>query len=186
MQAMSRGQYTLGSRERGAALFVSLVMLVIMTILGLSSVQTTSLEERMSRNARDSNLAFQAAESAAIDAVAEIETWVADGGFPNAGAGLYLAAAPGAAQQVWETVDWTLASQVAEAPSDIGGLFTTPKYIVERITENGTDDGSEMVQTNYGEDTGGSSAIIYRITTHGTGGTEAARVMIQVTYGRQF
>ncbi|MBD3648541.1 MAG: hypothetical protein HUJ31_14050, partial [Pseudomonadales bacterium] len=46
-------------QQRGVALFMSLVMLLILTLLGLSSVQTTSLQERMSRNARDANLAFQ-------------------------------------------------------------------------------------------------------------------------------
>ena len=59
--AMGMGQ------QRGLALFMSLVMLLILTILGVSSVQNTSLQERMSRNALDSNLAFQAAESALRD-----------------------------------------------------------------------------------------------------------------------
>lgn len=182
---MTRRHFAMGAKQQGAALFVSLIMLVIMTILGLSSVQTTSLEERMSRNARDSNLAFQAAESAAIDAISQVSALVADGGFPNPAAGLYVAAAPGAPQP-WEAVDWASESNLIVAPSNIAGLFRPPKYIIERVTENGPDDGSEMVVTNYGEDTGGASSVIYRITTHGTGGTEAARVMIQVTYGRQF
>jgi len=46
-------------RQSGVALFISLVMLLILTVLGLSSVQTTSVQERMARNARDTNLAFQ-------------------------------------------------------------------------------------------------------------------------------
>ena len=50
-------------------------MLLIITVLGLSSVQTTTLQERMARNARDSNLAFLAAESALKDAEAMIETF---------------------------------------------------------------------------------------------------------------
>ena len=62
-------------RQSGVALFISLVMLLILTVLGLSSVQTTSVQERMARNARDTNLAFQAAESALKDAEALIETF---------------------------------------------------------------------------------------------------------------
>ncbi len=185
---MSRRHFAkgaMGAKQRGAALFVSLIMLLVMTILGLSSVQTTSLEERMSRNARDYNLAFQAAESAALDAIEQVDGLGADGGFPSPANGFYVVAAAGAPQP-WEAVDWSGVANLIVAPSAIAGVFSPPKYIIERLTENGPSDGSEMVVTNYGEDTGGASAVIYRITTHGTGGTQAARVMIQVTYGRQF
>ena len=66
---------SLPQRESGVALFMSLVMLLIITILGLSSVQTTTLQERMARNARDTNLAFQAAEAAIKDAETLAETF---------------------------------------------------------------------------------------------------------------
>jgi len=77
---LQRGNLKLGyvgqqKRQSGVALFISLVLLLILTVLGLSSVQTTSLQERMARNARDTNLAFQAAESAVKDAEALIETF---------------------------------------------------------------------------------------------------------------
>ena len=51
-------------KQRGVALFISLVLLLILTIIGISAVQTTSLEMRMTRNQYDATLAFQAAESA--------------------------------------------------------------------------------------------------------------------------
>ena len=80
-------------RQSGVALFISLVMLLILTMLGLSSVQTTSVQERMARNARDTNLAFQAAESALKDAEALIETFNSLALFTGSGAndaGYYL------------------------------------------------------------------------------------------------
>jgi Tfp pilus assembly protein PilX len=55
---------SLARSQQGMALFMSLVMLLIITVLGLSSVQTTILQERMARNFRDVNLAFQSTESA--------------------------------------------------------------------------------------------------------------------------
>ena len=58
----------------GVALFISLVLLLVLTILGVSVVQTTSLEIRMARNEHDSLLAFEAAESALRDAEAALET----------------------------------------------------------------------------------------------------------------
>jgi type IV pilus assembly protein PilX len=50
------------------ALFISLVLLLLLTIIGVSAVQTTSLELRMARNDNDTLLAFQSAESALRDA----------------------------------------------------------------------------------------------------------------------
>ena len=50
--------------QRGVALFISLVLLLVLTIIGVSAVQTTSLEERMARNTNDSVLAFESAEVA--------------------------------------------------------------------------------------------------------------------------
>ncbi len=50
------------ARQRGAALFVALMILVLMTLLALSASQVTGLQERMTGIYRADNLAFQAAE----------------------------------------------------------------------------------------------------------------------------
>lgn len=49
--------------QRGIALVMALVMLMILTILGLAAMSTASLEEKMSGNIQESTRAFQAAES---------------------------------------------------------------------------------------------------------------------------
>ncbi|MEX1057459.1 MAG: PilX N-terminal domain-containing pilus assembly protein [Natronospirillum sp.] len=54
----------LGVRQEGAALIVSLVLLVAVTLLGVSAMQGTILQERMSGNQRDMEEAFNAAEIA--------------------------------------------------------------------------------------------------------------------------
>jgi type IV pilus assembly protein PilX len=50
--------------QRGAVLIVALIMLLLLTIIGLSSMRGTSLQENMAGNMRDSNLALQASEAA--------------------------------------------------------------------------------------------------------------------------
>lgn len=50
--------------EKGAVLLVALIVLLLMTIIGISSMRGTSLQERMAGNMRDQNLAFQSAETA--------------------------------------------------------------------------------------------------------------------------
>lgn len=53
-----------GRDQRGVALVVSLILLVVATLIGLAGVRGTSLQERMSANMYDRSLAFQRAESA--------------------------------------------------------------------------------------------------------------------------
>ena len=58
--------------QDGAALITSLIFLTILTLLGMSSMGTALLENRMAGNSRDRNLAFQAAEMGMRDAEAFI------------------------------------------------------------------------------------------------------------------
>lgn len=51
------------SRPRGAALIISLVILVVITLLGVASLRNVVLEEKMVTNYYDRSLAFQAAEA---------------------------------------------------------------------------------------------------------------------------
>jgi type IV pilus assembly protein PilX len=66
--------------QTGAALITGLIFLVILTLLGITAMQTSTLEERMSGNARDRNLAFQAAEAALRDAERDIRCRTISGG----------------------------------------------------------------------------------------------------------
>ena len=56
-------QSTPSPRQQGSALFVSLVFLMILTILGVSSMGTARLELKMAANSQFANQAFQASES---------------------------------------------------------------------------------------------------------------------------
>lgn len=51
------------ARERGAALLVSLMILLVITVLALSAANLSVLQERMAGNLRESNEAFNNAEA---------------------------------------------------------------------------------------------------------------------------
>jgi len=51
------------ARQRGAVLIVSLILLVVMTLLGVTSMNSTSLEEKMAANSQETTRAFQIAET---------------------------------------------------------------------------------------------------------------------------
>ncbi len=50
-------------KQQGAVLLVCLVMLLVLTMIGVSSMSSSTLQERMAGGSRDYNQAFQAAEA---------------------------------------------------------------------------------------------------------------------------
>lgn len=63
---LDRREEILQSRqsERGIAMVTVLLFLAVMTMIGLAAMQSSGLQERMSGNMRDQDVAFQAAENA--------------------------------------------------------------------------------------------------------------------------
>jgi len=55
--------HRIGAGQRGAALFISLMFLIILTLIGLSAANVGIMQERMAGNVQQSNLAFQRAEA---------------------------------------------------------------------------------------------------------------------------
>ena len=51
-------------REQGSTLIVALIMLLLISLIAVSSMQDTILQERMVSNTEDRALAFEAAEAA--------------------------------------------------------------------------------------------------------------------------
>ncbi len=51
-------------KQRGVVLVFCLILLLVTTLLGITAMNTTSLEESMTQNERDRHTAFQAAEAA--------------------------------------------------------------------------------------------------------------------------
>jgi type IV pilus assembly protein PilX len=64
---MNTRRYTtkyVGRKEQGMVLVLSLILLLSITMIGVSSLGTTSLEEAMTKNENNRHMAFQAAEAA--------------------------------------------------------------------------------------------------------------------------
>ena len=171
--------------NQGFVLFMSLVVLLLLTVLGMSSLQTISLQQRMARNAGDAGLAFQAAESALRDGEDYLETLHSLDKFSPASArndGFYYEAAPGG-EPNWVALDWSGSRGFRFGETRITGVAGQPKYILEHIKTivpniDRLDPGSSDEDANPGH------ILIFRVTAHGTGRSRIARVMVQSIYGR--
>jgi type IV pilus assembly protein PilX len=172
------------ARQHGVALFISLVLLLVLTIIGVSSVQTTSLEVRMARNSVDVDLAFQAAESALRDAELQIEGIADPSVFtPGGNNGLYETPAPGN-PNIWDDPNvWAGASSVEAAVLD--GVPGRPRsrYIIEHVASVIREENAYQRDDPYAA-SAADRVEVFRITALGMGATPNARVLLQSTYGR--
>lgn len=67
-------------KQRGAVLYVALIMLILMALIGIAGMRVIGMQERMSSNYNRVNLAFQNAELAARDSEADISDRLAAAG----------------------------------------------------------------------------------------------------------
>jgi type IV pilus assembly protein PilX len=166
--------------ERGAVLVTSMLLLLVLTIIGVTVMQMSRMQERMAGNSRDVNLAFQAAEGALrngesfIDAqdvrpiacsTSPCEVWLeeaASGSIANAD------------ETWWDTNGQGFGLEAME------GLSEEPVTAIEELGFVRTDGGLVMGQDPPdGRD-------FYQVTARSTGGSGLAEVVLQSTYTRKF
>jgi len=77
------------ARERGIALIVGLIILVVLSMIGVAAFSVSTQEERMAGNSRDRIRAFEAAEAALRNCEAIVENDAT--AFTDGTVGMYLA-----------------------------------------------------------------------------------------------
>lgn len=174
--------FTSRQRERGAVLIVSLIILLIVTMIAVSSMQGTVLEEKMAGNTRDRNVAFQTAESAVREAEDFIEGVVSLGSFNGTG-GLY--GETDGIPYFRDPVTWSDPAQHVVAGQTYGS-YEAPRYFIKhRTTVIGTEGAMNM--SGYGDNKGTGDVSVFVITGRGTGaGADSAEVILRSQYGRIF
>jgi len=189
--------------QRGVALLVALVFLVVLTILGLATMRGTTLQERMAGGSRDYNIALQAAEAALRDAEADVKTRAASFfSFPvllwanatvaarsgcNTGAPLALCVVDNPTVQLYlpsaGVIDWTGATSVGYGSSTgaapIPGVAQQPRYFFELLrwpptpALNNPQDGGTQAGVTY---------VYVRITARAWGASAQTQVYLQEVY----
>lgn len=164
--------------QRGIVLVISLIMLLVMTLIGVSAMNASMVAEKMAGNSRDVELAFQAAETG----LRYGETWIANQiAEPEAKAN--------GSSQVWtlegigtgittKNQAWWMTNAVAYT-SAISNVKTAPRIVIE-YTAFVPDD------LLVGSGNGSEGLTYYRVTSRGTGGSDQSRVLLQSTTARRF
>lgn len=181
-----RNQMGRPTRQRGAVLIVSLLLLLVMTLLGLGASQSTRMQERMAGNQRDVELALQGAEAALraaedlLPSDAAIDLCSTRGSICNA----YLEntlvnTSTQVALDLARQGDdwWNQWSQQHPLAASLTQLERPPQFVNERVARMrdtlSEGDPSIKVVREY-----------YRSTARSRGLTNTAQVVVQSTYGR--
>lgn len=171
-----------GRDQSGAALIIGLIFLVILTLLGVSAMQATSLEERMSGNARSRNVALQAAEAALKDA----EVYILSKLPANYTAACTSGLCNAAGILDWKTYAWDKTKSVEYGTNPSPAAATSTKLPDE--SHGGVKQQAqyyiELGSVNTIRDATGSnvSAQFYTIIARGWGGDTNTKVTLREVY----
>ena len=188
-------------RQRGTILLVSLIIMLLLTILGVTALNNVTMEERMAGNLRDGDLAFQAAEAALragenllapltvepsictdINSTCSNDKVWAEGVLPSM---VYQDSTwwDNHAQDYINSAGGTLLTggDTADTGPHTGGAYVaaTPQFNIQ--VQKFVRDSSVIGHSN--ETTGD---IYYLITAHSFGGSAAAESVLQTTFSKRF
>ena len=126
------------STQKGAALLVSIMMLLIVTVLALSSMRSSIVQEQMTANQYDYQLAFQAAE-AALRRGEQLRR--NDAGFVS------LPLGPTPPLDNWQSI-WV--QHIKVPMPDNNGLISEPEVLAEELDYDSANNTSRIRVTAIG------------------------------------
>ncbi|MCG8370932.1 MAG: PilX N-terminal domain-containing pilus assembly protein [Proteobacteria bacterium] len=175
-------QHSFGRRERGAVLIAALLILLVVTLLTVSNMRGSILEEKMAGNTNDRNVAFQAAESTLREAEVFLESIVSLGDFQG-NAGLF--GRTDAEPAFYGDTTWNDSANHVVAQTDLG-TYARPQYFIKDMTTV-TGALGALNMSGYGDNKGSGDVTVFRVTARGTGtSVDSAEVILRTQYGRIF
>jgi type IV pilus assembly protein PilX len=181
------------ARQRGAALITSLLLLIVLTLIGITVMQVSRMQERMTGNARDLNTAFQSAEAALRNGEELIRVQTSQP-VPCSAApctfwtqGTFMSTATFVATPLGTVDSLTPAwwdANATQFKDDAGNVSLTgpksdPEYIIEDVGFVSTTGPEIGVDPPVGRE-------FYQISARSTGASGLTDVVVQSTYARKF
>ncbi|WP_165475019.1 pilus assembly PilX family protein [Legionella yabuuchiae] len=166
--------------QQGATLAVTLILLFVVSLLGISAMHVTQMQEKMSSNLQDKELSFSAAESALMAG----EEWLL--GLTTQPPVVTTCSSFPCVQTILQNTDITAQtsswwnSNAATYNTDLEHINSSPKYIIEFL---------EFIPDSLviGDSSIKSTGVFYyQITSRGTGSSDESVTILQTTLGRRF
>jgi type IV pilus assembly protein PilX len=167
--------------SRGAVLVVALILLLVLTLIGITAARMQTAQEGMARNDDNHQLALQAAEAALRDGEAIIamhgpSDFLADSsGLYNLSYELQTSSA-----SVADTINWNSpgTQSMQYSGASLGNVPESPQpaqIVIESLPPVAAP-GSPLNGGSYG---GNPQWQVYRVTAHAVGGDSSSKVTLQ-------
>jgi type IV pilus assembly protein PilX len=160
-------------RQSGMVLFVALVLLLILSMIGVTVARMQTVEERMARNENNRQLAAQAAEAALRNAEATLGNAPPVGTFANDTGGYYVLS-PTTGSLI-PTLNWNVAATYATYTGPALNLVPTPVQapkIAMELMGYGAVPGDNL----------SNPPPTYRVTVQGINADGSPSVLLQSIY----
>ena len=149
--------------QSGAVLFTALVMMVMMTLLAVTMMGNTAMDEKMAQNSQEQSRAFQAAETGIEMAIANSNSLSTSNGYNAAGQNTFLKTD---ADDAGTAEDDRVFSQDAGTGDGYGvSIEYTSVFLQQTPTSRGSGFDSSFanywfeIQSKASTDTGASSTV---------------------------
>ncbi len=171
-------------KQKGATLIVSLIILLAMTLLGITSMKGTSTELSMAGNLRESALSFQAAEAGLRYAESVVETSTSAAS---------LTSSTGYIGEASADPDYLNASSWDNARSTpntmtLAGIATNPNFFIKFMGKwsNNPLALDTNIGSGYGGQQPGETSYNFKVTSRGSGQTNRSYRTVQSYYGKKY
>ena len=174
------------NNQKGAVLVISLIILLVLTLIGVSAARTVLLEEKMTFASRDAKVALEVAEALVKAAEVEVESMSTTGLF---GTSSHLHIEGEGPDSLLDTATWENGSSASRAVTMMGpdGDAMTGRYYIELAGNAEKEDPADSITVGgYGQSTGGGEIKVFRIVAQGQGINDSTTRIIVSHYGKRF
>lgn len=169
--------------EKGAALLMSLLILLILSLLAIASMENVSLQEKMVSANRDAQVALEAAEAAAREAEARLDNETVTLGDFGVAVGLYEKAT---APDIFSSDVWNSSEAHSVAASNPDNLPEAPRYFIEHIGAVTTEEQiNDLAVGNYAGAGSSTPPEGFRIVAWSSGRTGQTQRVIEIYFGKR-
>ena len=178
-------------KQKGVALVVSLIILVSLTMLGMTAMQRTTTDLTMAGNQRESGLMFRSAEVGLVSAENYLDDIITNADFDGADGLIEVdpTDATYLSPDYFDDASWTVGNST-EAPTNLVsefGIPEEPRYMIEYLGDRSQNPLAAInIGGGYGSQQTGDIVSIYRSTARGTGLTGNTYRYVQSYFGKQF
>ena len=182
-------------RQGGMSLFPALMFLLVLSVIGVSALNSTLMQEKMVSNTKDLNIAFQAAEATLRDAEADVAKNITGGTVFTAACVHGLCTPPSqwtppTSADISKAIDWTNTGLTRSYGAYSGApalpdVAAQPQYVIEKLSVTASSQAGSSVGTGCGapcSSTNAGGTTYYRLTALATGVRPETRVILQSTY----